>query len=108
MRILIKGGQFFENASMVECVLFDKTGTLTNGIMTLKKFKIENNIFNLLEEKHANVTLIEFHKEPGCGIFGLFSQNQQQHEMHIGRISWILENASNNQYFRDNYLEIEG
>ena len=63
---------------------------------------------NALESMLPLIHLKKYHKEPGCGISGIFTVYQEEYVFYAGRISWILENSNDNQYFREHYLEIEG
>ena len=62
---------------------------------------------NCLESMQNQIVLKRCHKEPGCGVVGTFIVNHEDCEFRAGRISWLLENSTDNYYFREHYLDIE-
>jgi Cu+-exporting ATPase len=120
--ILVKGGgEAFEKASRVDCIVFDKTGTLTVGgepvVTDFENFAtgpgIQPCIFSAVKqlEEHSGhpvakaivsfcktktqdqTTVEDVEEIPGRGMSGLFKQKDGEARILIGNEALLLENG---------------
>ncbi len=112
--ILIRDGVALEKSGRITTILFDKTGTLTQGKLVVSGIRVSpdypkniptaehlagaiarnsNHPLSKAVAAHSktNLDLHQFQETRGSGLTAFFKNENQNHEVRLGSIEWILE-----------------